>query len=253
MPRRVLRVEVGRHYTKQLTRFVALPRVIDSHLLTTVPAPTVPMSRAERFALAGALALILLQAAQAFAPELGPALEYRHATLAAQPWRAFTAHVVHINWPHALVNALAWFIVARLFAQELPPARQVVVGVATGVVISVGLALRYPEIDWYRGFSGVLHGLFFAGATTWLVRSLITRDADRLGVIWLPGALTLGGWTKVLLEQPAGATTAYAEWLGAPTVPQAHLLGAACGTMFGLAFAAWSRLGARAAARDQGE
>jgi rhomboid family GlyGly-CTERM serine protease len=211
------------------------------------------MSRAERFALAGALALILLQAAETLAPEVGLALEYRHAALGTQPWRAVTAHVIHINWPHVLVNALAWFIVARLFAQELPPARQFVVAVSTGVVISTGLALGYPGIDWYRGFSGVLHGLFFAGVTTWLVQVLVARNAERVGTVWLPGALALGGWIKILLEQPAGGATAYAEWLGATTVPQAHLLGAACGTMFGLAFGALSRSGARPAARDQGE
>jgi rhomboid family GlyGly-CTERM serine protease len=211
------------------------------------------MSRAERFALAGALALILLQAAQAFAPQLGAELEYRHAALAAQPWRVLTAHAIHINWPHALVNAAAWVVVARLFAQELAPVRQIVAGLASGVAISSGLALWYPQIAWYRGFSGVLHGLFFAGATVWLAQRLVARDAQRVQSLRMPGALALGGWVKVLLEQPGAGVTPYVAWLGATTVPQAHLLGAAFGTLFGLAVVVWHRSGVRPAARHQRE
>lgn len=211
------------------------------------------MSRGERFALAGALVLVLLQVAVAMVPAVGPALEYRHAALAAQPWRGLTGHSVHINWPHALINAAAWFIVARLFAPELTPARQLAVLITTGVVISTGLAFFYPRIEWYRGFSGVLHGVFFAGATAWLVQVLRSRAVRSVRAVWLPAALVLGGWIKVLLEQPASGVTPYAEWLGAPTVPQAHLLGALCGTALGLVFAQARGSGARPTARDQGE
>jgi len=195
------------------------------------------LSRAEQFALAGALALVVLQAAVTFAPALGSALEYRSVSLATQPWRGLTGHLVHINWPHVLVNAAAWFIVARLYAHELVPARQFIVLLVSGAAISVGLAIVYPQIAWYRGFSGVLHGLFFAGATMWFLRVLV-RECTRIALrAWLPAALVAGGWIKVVLEQPAAGAAAYAEWLGAATVPQAHLLGAACGTMFGLLFA----------------
>jgi membrane associated rhomboid family serine protease len=55
--------------------------------------------------------------------------------------------------------------------------------------------------------------------------------------LWLPSALFFGGWIKVVLEQPGGAATPYAEWLGAGVVAQAHLFGAACGTVLGLLFA----------------
>lgn len=211
------------------------------------------MSGAERFALAGALLLLLLQAAGSVSPPVAQALEYRHAALSTQPWRLFTGHWVHINWLHALVNAAAWLIVARLFAPELGPWRQVILLLVASLAISAGLALGWPQIDWYRGFSGVLHALFFAGATLWLVQNLGRNEARTLRTLWLPVALVLGGWIKVALEQPAAGATPYADWLGAPTVPQAHLLGAACGTVIGLVFA---RLRASASsgatdARDQ--
>jgi rhomboid family GlyGly-CTERM serine protease len=187
-----------------------------------------PFSTAERWALGIAAVVLLLHASG-----LGDAFEYRRALLAHEPWRVLTGHLVHINWPHAVINAAALLIVARLFAPDLSAPRQLVVLVTAGVVIGLGLAALAPGILWYRGLSGVLHALFFAGAATWLfsVRHLTAR------ALWLPAAFFAGGWIKVALEQPAGGALPYADWLGAAVVPQAHLLGAAWGSVFGLLLA----------------
>jgi len=186
-------------------------------------------SGAERAALAIAIAALLMQALP-----VGDALEFRRSLLGAEPWRVITAHIVHVNWAHALINAAALVVVARLFAPDLGAQRQLLTLVAAAASISIGLALVYPGIAWYRGLSGVLHGLFFAGAAIWLMKAR-PRNWRRL---WLPAALFFGGWIKVAFEQPGGARTPYAEWLGAGTVPQAHLIGAICGTLLGLFFAA---------------
>jgi len=187
-----------------------------------------PLSTAERSALGIAAAVLLLHASG-----LGDAFEYRRAFLASEPWRLLTGHLVHINWPHALINAAALLIVARLFAPDLSAPRQWVILLSAGVVMGLGLAALAPGILWYRGLSGVLHALFFAGAAKWLF-SVKQRTVSAL---WLPAALFVGGWIKVALEQPAGDALPYADWLGAAVVPQAHLLGAACGSVFGLLFA----------------
>ena len=188
----------------------------------------ISFSRAEVIAIAIALLMLVLQAL----PDL-TALEYRNAKSVAEPWRWLTAHFIHGNWQHALINAVALWVVARLFAPDLTPARQLCALLAGALAISVCLALIYPTIAWYRGLSGALHGLFFVGSTLWLIKAR-PRGFQQL---WLPSALFFGGWIKVVLEQPGGATTPYAEWLGAGVVPQAHLVGAACGTLLGLLFA----------------
>jgi rhomboid family GlyGly-CTERM serine protease len=187
------------------------------------------VSRPERVAIGVALAVLALQAGA-----LGDALEYQRSALAHQPWRALTAHLVHLNWPHALINAAALWLVARLFAPDLGASRQAIVLVASGLAISAALVWLYPTIEWYRGLSGVVHGLFFAGAATWLL-SERPRTVQRL---WMPAALLAGGLVKVVLEQPATGTTVQAAWLGAAVVPQAHLVGAACGALLGALFAA---------------
>jgi hypothetical protein len=55
---------------------------------------------------------------------------------------------------------------------------------------------------------------------------------------WLPIAALAGGAIKVLLEQPwSGETFPWLSWLGAPVVPQAHLIGALVGAAAGLLLA----------------
>jgi rhomboid family GlyGly-CTERM serine protease len=173
------------------------------------------------------LALLL----QAFG--VAEALEYRRVALAAEPWRLLTGHLVHLNWQHATVNAVALLIVARLFAHDLRADRQAFVLVLSGLVIGAGMSWLNPGIAWYRGLSGVIHALFFAGAAAWLVNARPRTPRS----LWLPAALFFGGWIKVALEQPGGDTLPHAEWLGAAVVPQAHLIGAACGSVLGLAHA----------------
>ena len=188
----------------------------------------VSLSTAERWA-AGVAVVVLLLHASGF----GDALEYRRAFLAHEPWRLLTGHLVHINWPHATINAAALLIVARLFAPDLSAPRQMVILLSASLMISLGLAALAPGILWYRGLSGVLHALFFAGAAKWL----LSVQQRTVRALWLPAALFVGGWIKITLEQPAGDALPYADWLGAAVVPQAHLIGAACGSAFGLVLA----------------
>jgi rhomboid family GlyGly-CTERM serine protease len=182
-------------------------------------------------ALAGGALILLLQSV----PQLLPALEYRRAALAAEPWRLLTGQLVHVNWTHALVNAAAWPLLAWLFARQLDARRQLVSLTLSALFISLALAAWHPSIAWYRGASGALHALFFAGAVT-AVGASLRRHPGRPAPV--PLALLVGGWIKVALEQPGGSGTPYAEWLAATTVPQAHLFGALSGTLLGLMFAA---------------
>ena len=188
----------------------------------------IQLSNAERVAIGIAAAALLLQALGA-----ADALELRRTLLAAQPWRVLTGHLVHLNWPHALVNAAALVVVARLFAHDLDAKRQATTLAIAAIVISVALTYGYRGIDWYRGLSGVIHALFFAGAAAWLA----SARTFSLRTLWLPVALLVGGWIKVVAEQPSGDMLPHAEWLGAAVVPQAHLVGAACGTAIGLGLA----------------
>jgi rhomboid family GlyGly-CTERM serine protease len=185
-------------------------------------------------ALAGAALILLLQAV----PAALPLLEYRRDLLATEPWRLFTGHLVHLNWTHAAVNASAWLLLAWLAAPQVGAKRQLACLALGAASVSLGLAAFHPAIGWYRGASGMLHALFFADAAAAAGASMRSRP-PRGATLAL--ALLAGGWVKVLVEQPGAGATPYAEWLGATTVPQAHLLGAVAGTALGLVLAMRSR------------
>ncbi len=200
-----------------MTRFADTQR-------TGIPTWTLAL----RIAIGGATLLLLLQAM----PTVAALLEYRRGLLLHEPWRVLSGHFVHINWTHALANAVAWVLLARLFERTLDAGKQLLCIVAGAVVISLSLTLVYPSIEWYRGASGTLHALFFAATA----KAMINARSQRFRLLALV-ALFVGGWLKVALELPRGAATPYAPWLGSATVPQAHLIGALVGTTLGLLFA----------------
>jgi rhomboid family GlyGly-CTERM serine protease len=202
--------------------------------LHSTPPALLRISAAECCALCAAALCLLLQAW----PGAPAALEYRHDRLLEEPWRILFAHFVHIGWAHALLNVVAWLLLARVFEREFGVVRQFVAVLLTAIGISVLLARFAPEVAWYSGASGLLHGLFFAGCATWLRQGLRAPSTRRLRAVWLPLVLFIGGSIKLALEQPLAGTLPYADWLGAATVPQAHLFGALGGTLIG---ALWSR------------
>ncbi len=164
---------------------------------------------------------------------LAPAgtLEYRRALLAPEPWRLLTGHLVHLSLTHALLNCVALMLLGRLFDSRLKPREFWAVLGGAPVLISVAFWALLPELEWYRGLSGALHALYFAGCMVWL------GDATGRGR-WLPLAALALGTIKVLAEQPWDASFPFREWLGAPVVPQAHLIGAVIGTAAGFALRA---------------
>ncbi|MGB5131079.1 MAG: rhombosortase [Steroidobacteraceae bacterium] len=161
----------------------------------------------------------------------GSALEYRRALLLSQPWRLFTGHFTHLSLLHAMVNGVALILLTKLFAERMRGWEQWAVILGAPLIISLVFWIAMPGLIWYRGLSGVLHAYYFAGCAMWLMSS---RGRDR----WLPLAAIAGGAIKVLIEQPWSAESfPWLDWLGAPVVPQAHLIGALVGVAAGLCFA----------------
>jgi rhomboid family GlyGly-CTERM serine protease len=175
------------------------------------------------------LFVLVLLAVELLAP--AGTLEYRRALLAPEPWRLLTGHLVHLSLTHALLNCVALMLLARLFDARLKPGELWLVLGAAPVLISLAFWTLLPELQWYRGLSGALHALYFAGCVVWLGDA---TDRSR----WLPLAALALGAIKVLAEQPWDSSFPFREWLGAAVVPQAHLIGAGIGTAAGIAMRA---------------
>lgn len=174
------------------------------------------------FALLLALALLL-------APELDgeaarQAWSYQRQELQrGEWWRLLSAHFVHLDLEHALLNGLGLVLMWALFARDYPPLRWLAIYVGSALAVSAGLWLFDPQLDWYVGASGALHGVMAAGTLAHLRR----RDLDG----WVLALFVVG---KLAYEQLAGAL----PFAGSPdTIVNAHLYGAIGGVALALALA----------------
>lgn len=160
---------------------------------------------------------------------LNPILRYAKADIVdGEVWRVFTAHFVHVNIYHALLNcvglAVGMLIVGALFKWW-----QWAGSIAfMSLFISAFLFWFSPEVAWYVGFSGVLHGILVMGFLTFIIRGDF--------VFVLAFAIMVG---KVVQEQMPSFDTLHLHGIiAAPVVVDAHLYGVFAGVLCALYFLA---------------
>jgi len=166
-----------------------------------------------------ALALLLLPEFDGQAAR--QALSYQRDGLEqGQWWRLLTAHFVHLDLEHAVLNGLGLVLMWALFARDFPPARWLAIYLGAALTVSAGLWIFNREISWYVGASGALHGVMTAGTLAHLRRG----DLDG----WILAVFIVA---KLAYEQFAGAL----PFAGSPdTVVDAHLYGAVGGVVLAL-------------------
>ena len=158
-------------------------------------------------------------------PQATEALRYdRAAILAGEVWRLVTGHLVHADAPHLAWNVAGVLLVWFLFAREYSLRGWLGILLASTVATDLGFLLLEPGLDWYVGFSGVLHGGMAAGLVAWLRTA---RDPLTLVVGVLFAA-------KLLWEHVAGPLPFTASSMSLPVIYEAHSYGAVGGTVAGL-------------------
>jgi rhomboid family GlyGly-CTERM serine protease len=135
-------------------------------------------------------------------------------------WLLFSGHIVHLNWSHWLLNMAGLAIVAFFFSTHASLKQWLVVILVSACVISAGLLWWMPEIHYYVGLSGVLHGLFLYGA----LREIRFYPAS--GCV-----LTTVLLAKLCWEFFNGALPGSQEMAGGRVLTEAHLLGAIGGIL----------------------
>lgn len=144
-------------------------------------------------------------------------LRYDRADIAAgQWWRLLTAHIAHLGIHHAALNALGLIFLWALFAREWSVRQWAAIVLVAALAIDSGLWWGDPQVTWYVGASGVLHGMMAAGLVAYI------RRADPLG--WIMAGLLAA---KLAYEQLHGPLPFAGK--GVPVVVDAHLYGASAG------------------------
>ena len=149
------------------------------------------------------------------------ALRYqRDAVFAGQWWRLITGNLVHLGWSHLLLNLAGLILVWLLFYRSLTTRSWIIVFAVSALAVGGGLLLFDPQLEWYVGLSGALHGLFAAG----LVASLWAGNRAE----WLLAAVFAA---KLAWEQLVGPTPGTAKLAGGNVIVDAHLYGAIGGAV----------------------
>jgi rhomboid family GlyGly-CTERM serine protease len=138
----------------------------------------------------------------------------RQAVENGELWRLVSGHLVHLGVGHLWPNLAATAIIGLLFEGVFRNADWLRIGAASAAAIDLGLYALEPQVLWYVGLSGVLHGYVAAGALALLVRR------EKLGIV-----LAIGVAGKLIFEQLSGPVPFTAESVGGPVVVAAHLYG----------------------------
>jgi len=139
----------------------------------------------------------------------------RDAIGSGQIWRLLTGHFVHLGWPHFALNgaglALVWYLVGEVF----DGLRWILIAAVSILAMDVGLWIFDPELVWYVGLSGLLHGILAAG----LVARLRKPGKETIVLMILLVA-------KLLWEQVSGPLPGSEGTAGGMVVVDSHLFGA---------------------------
>src|SRR5580704_13748389 len=123
-----------------------------------------------------ALILLVLDLVLGLGDNVGGVLRYDRSAIAAGGWwRLLTAHTVHLDAHHLILNELGLVLMWSLFAQDYDPVEWCVIVLSGALAISSGLWWLSPRIAWYVGASGVLHSVMAAGCA----KHLAERAWDR--------------------------------------------------------------------------
>lgn len=77
--------------------------------------------------------------------------------------RIFTGNFVHYGFAHLIMNLAAFILVGFSLLRDFSVKNYVALFIVCALFVGWGILLRNPDLFFYRGLSGILHGLIVAG------------------------------------------------------------------------------------------
>lgn len=177
------------------------------------------------------LAVLIGTLIAAASPGLSAWLTFeRDAVAAGEVWRILTGHLAHWSWQHLFWDGLALAVLGTV-AERQSRSRMIGCVVGSAVVICAGVWALQPELQSYRGMSGVDSALFVLAAVVLLRGAL--REGARGQVLFAGGCL-LAFMGRTGLEWCLGEPLFVDSGAsGFAPVPMAHVLGGLVGAVIG--------------------
>jgi len=144
----------------------------------------------------------------------------RQLVIQGDYWLLLSGNFAHLNWSHWALNMAGLAIVALFFSGYGSILQWLTVMFISALSVGSGLYWLNPQIGWYVGLSGVLHGLFIFGVINEI------KAYSTSGVVLL--FLIIG---KLLWEIFNGALPGSEDMAGGSVVTDAHLYGAIGGAV----------------------
>ena len=160
-------------------------------------------------------------------------LQLERAELAdGESYRLLTCHFAHWTWEHLAYDLFA-FVLLGWLCLERGIVRTLGALSTAALVIPVAFMAWHPELEVYRGLSGLDAALFALLAGSILREGIDERLPRR---VWLGGAALAGFAAKIAFELATGSAFFATSDVFVP-IPIAHVAGAVCG----VAAAFWRR------------
>lgn len=140
-------------------------------------------------------------------------------------WRLISGNLAHLGWSHTFLNLMGLALIWSLFWKTYTLKDYSLITLFSGLGVTFGLFFLNPEINWYVGLSGLLHGLFIAG----IIGSI--RQGEKREFLLLIAIIA-----KLTWEQISGPLPGTAEMANGPVVVDSHLYGAIAGLACTLIF-----------------
>tara|TARA_B100001245_G_scaffold124329_1_gene91674 strand:+ start:43213 stop:43803 length:591 start_codon:yes stop_codon:yes gene_type:complete len=157
-------------------------------------------------------------------------LRYDRAAIAqGELWRLLTAHLTHLSLNHAILNLAALALTAYVSDGRIPLWHQSLCWLWLFAFTGVLLYLTSPDLSYYVGLSGALHGALIVA----IAFSPYYSRLVRFGTLAVISA-------KIVWEQsPFYDDMANADFLGGRVETRAHLYGALAGVLWVAVLMAW--------------